>query len=160
MSEKLSAKEILKNKFWIVESEGEKVATLSINEDSQYMFSNNTGTRFFKNIKQLSKNLNADITWTSINNEHPKEQDFEVYGYSTSCTPYNPMFDVKQRLALFTKSEKSKSLYCAGYFIIKFDKGWVKSFCPKLITVERYETKGPFKSDLEMRHELSRANAK
>ena len=59
MSEKLSAKEILKNKFWIVESEGEKVATLSINEDSQYMFSNNTGTRFFKNIKQLSKNLNA-----------------------------------------------------------------------------------------------------
>ena len=160
MSEKLSAKEILKNKFGIVESEGEKVATLSINEDSQYMFSNNTGTRFFKNIKQLSKNLNADITWTSINNEHPKEQDFEVYGYSTSCTPYNPMFDVKQRLALFTKSEKSKSLYCAGYFIIKFDKGWVKSFCPKLITVERYETKGPFKSDLEMRHELSRANAK
>ena len=160
MSEKLSAKEILKNKFWIVESEGEKVATLSINEDSQYMFSNNTGTRFFKNIKQLSKNLNADITWTSINDEHPKEQDFEVYGYSTSCTPYNPMFDVKQRLALFTKSEKSKSLYCAGYFIIKFDKGWVKSFCPKLITVERYETKGPFKSDLEMRHELSRANAK
>ena len=100
------------------------------------------------------------ITWTAINDESPKEQDFEVYGYSTSCTPYNPMFDVKQRLALFTKSEKSKSLYCAGYFIIKFDKGWVKSFCPKLITVERYETKGPFKSDLEMRHELSRANAK
>jgi hypothetical protein len=70
------------------------------------------------------------------------------------------MFDVKQRLALFTKSEKSKSLYCAGYFIIKFDKGWVKSFCPKLITVERYETKGPFKTDIEMRQELSKANAR
>jgi hypothetical protein len=70
------------------------------------------------------------------------------------------MFDVKQKLALFTKSPKSKSLYCAGYYIIKFDKGWVKSFCPKLITVERYETKGPFKSELEMRQALSKANAR
>jgi hypothetical protein len=51
-------------------------------------------------------------------------------------------------------------LYCAGYYIIHFDKGWVKSFCPKLITVERYETKGPFKTDLEMRTALSKANAR
>ena len=65
------------------------------------------------------------------------------------------MFDVQQKVALFTKSEKSKSLYCAGYFIIKFDKGWVKSFCPKLITVERYETKGPFRTDMEMKLVLS-----
>ena len=89
-----------------------------------------------------------------------KPKEFEIYGFSTSCAPYNPMFDVKQRLALFTKSKKSKSLYCAGYFIIRFDKGWVKSFCPKLITVERYETEGPFKTDLEMRQQLSRANAR
>lgn len=160
MSEKLSAKEILKNKFWIVESEGEKIATLSIGDDSQLMYSsNNTGTRFYKNIKALTKTLNADITWSPLE-PVAEEKDFEIYGFSTSCAPYNPMFDVKQRLALFTKSEKSKSLYCAGYFIIKFDKGWVKSFCPKLITVERYETKGPFKTDLEMRQHLSRANAK
>lgn len=68
------------------------------------------------------------------------------------------MYDVKRKLPLFTKSEKSKSAYCAGYYIIKFDKGWVKSLCPKLITVERYEFKGPFKNELEMRQELSRAN--
>jgi hypothetical protein len=59
---------------------------------------------------------------------------------------------------LFTKSNKSKSAYCAGYYIIRFDKGWVKSFCPKLITIERYEFKGPFKTEIEMRSELSRVN--
>lgn len=161
MTEKLSAKEILKDKFWIVESEGEKVATLSIGDDSQLLYSSNTtGTRFYKNIKALTKNLNADITWSPIEPVESKPKTFEIYGFSTSCAPYNPMFDVKQRLALFTKSKKSKSLYCAGYFIIKFDKGWVKSFCPKLITVERYETEGPFKTDLEMRQQLSRANAR
>lgn len=158
MKTKLSAKEILKDKFWIVESEGEKVGTLSINEEHQYMLSNNAGTRFFKNIKQLVKNLDADITWTSASSTTKEEHI--VHGYPTSCTPYNPMFNVQQKLALFTKSEKSKSLYCAGYFIIRFDKGWVKSFCPKAITVERYETRGPFKTEIEMRQELSRVNAK
>ena len=39
-----------------------------------------------------------------------------------------------------------------------FEKGWVKSFCPKLITVERYETQGPFKTKLEMKTALSNAN--
>lgn len=163
MTSKLSAKEILKDKFWIVEEEGEKVATLSINEEQQYMLSNSSGTRFFKNLKQLKKSLNADIDWTTVSSKDNTSVDptnNEVYGYPTSCVPYNPMYDVKQKLALFTKSEKSKSLYCAGYYIIRFDKGWVKSFCPKLITVERYETRGPFKTDIEMRQELSRANAK
>ena len=70
------------------------------------------------------------------------------------------MFDIKRRLPLFTKSEKSKSIYCAGYYIIKFNKGWVKSFCPKLITIERYKSKGPFKTDIEMRQQLSITNAK
>jgi hypothetical protein len=68
------------------------------------------------------------------------------------------MYDVKRKLPLFTKSDKSKSMYCAGYYIIRFDKGWVKSFCPKLITLERYEYKGPFTSDIEMRSELSNAS--
>ena len=158
MSDKVNAKEILKNKFWIVESGGEKVGTLSINDEMQYMLSDKQGTRFFNNLKQLQKKLNVEISWTE--NTESITSESEVHGYPTSCTPYNPIFDVKRKLALFTKSKKSKSLYCAGYYIIHFDKGWVKSFCPKMITVERYETRGPFKSEIEMRQELSRVNAK
>ena len=69
------------------------------------------------------------------------------------------MYDVKRKLPLFTKSKKSKSLYCAGYYIIRFDKGWVRSFCPKLVTIETYESKGPFRTEIVMRQELSKANA-
>ena len=83
----------------------------------------------------------------------------EVYGFPTSCYPYNPMFNVQKKLPLFTKSGASKSLYCAGYYTIKFDKGWVKSFCPKLITIERYEYRGPFKTELEMKQALSNAKS-
>lgn len=157
----VNAKEVLKDKFWIVESEGERVGTLSVNEDKQYMLTNGEGTRFFSNIKQLKSSLNTEISWTSNeSNIINDDVDREVYGFPTSCAPYNPMYNVISKLPLFTKSEKSKSLYCAGYFIIRFDKGWVKSFCPKLITVERYETHGPFKTELEMRSALSNANAR
>ena len=151
----INAKEILKDKFWIVEDNGMRVGTLSISDD-QYMLSDAKGIHFFKNTKQLQKSLQTNINWTKLDIKETVAKD--VHGFPTSCDPYNSMYDVKRKLPLFTKSEKSKSLYCAGYYIIRFDKGWVKSFCPKLITVERYETKGPFKTDIEMRQELSRVN--
>ena len=68
------------------------------------------------------------------------------------------MFDVKRKLPLFTKSGDSKSLYCAGYYVIRFDKGWVKSFCPKAITLQRYEYQGPFKTSQEMKTVLNSLN--
>lgn len=154
MKHKIIAKEVLKDKFWIVEDEGVRVGTLSIN-DEQYMLSDKTGTHFY-NERQLKKRLGKELEWEKLTIK--KSTIKEVHGYPTSCIPYNPLFDVKRKLPLFTKSEKSKSLYCAGYYVIKFDKGWVKSWCPKLITVERYETRGPFKNEIEMRQELSNAN--
>jgi hypothetical protein len=68
------------------------------------------------------------------------------------------MYNVKKKLPLFAKSDKSKSQYCAGYYVIKFRKGWVKSFCPKLITLERYPFQGPFKTESEMKSTLNIVN--
>ena len=151
----VNAKEVLNGKFWILEDHGVKIGTLSLN-DERFMFSNSKGTMFFENKKQLQKSL-GDFSWTSLEiSEVPSSK--VVHGFDCSCTPYNEMFDLKRKLPLFTKSNKSKSLYCAGYYIIKFDKGWVKSFCPKAITVERYVSKGPFKTNIEMRKALSQAN--
>lgn len=153
----IKAKSILKNKFWIVENDNQRIGTLSWSDD-RYMFSNSAETCFFDNQSQMKIKFGVDIIWSDGSEDVKKTQEFSVHGFPTSVTPYNSMYDVKHKLPLFTKSEKSKSLYCAGYYIIQFDKGWVKSFCPKLITVERYETRGPFKTELEMRSELTRVN--
>jgi hypothetical protein len=108
----------------------------------------------------MKKKFGVDIIWSEADLPLDTDIKFDVHGFPTSVKPYNTMYDVKRKLPLFTKSEKSKSSYCAGYYIIRFDKGWVKSFCPKQITIERYKFKGPFKTDLEMRQELSRANSR
>lgn len=150
---------ILKDKFWIVEEEGVRIGTLTITED-KYMFSSPDGIRYFDSEKALKKVFGKNILINNVEEKKNEKVEKAVYGFVTNTTPYNPVYDVRRKLPLFTKSEKSKSLYCAGYYIIHFEKGWVKSFCPKLITVERYETQGPFKTELEMRQALSKANAK
>ena len=156
----IKTKTILKDKFWILEDEGVRVGTLSIAED-KFMFAGPTGTKYFNSERALKKTFGEGVMINEVPQvEETTNSNNEVYGYPTSTTPYNPLLDVKRKLPLFTKSKKSKSLYCAGYYIIHFDKGWVKSFCPKLITVERYESNGPFKTALEMRTALSKANAK
>jgi hypothetical protein len=156
----LKARAILKDKFWIMEDEGVRIGTLTIAED-KFMFSSPTGIKYFDSERALKKVFGKDLLESQIEiTEAPQTKDKIVYGFPTSTEPFNPVYDVKRKLPLFTKSSNSKSLYCAGYYIVHFDKGWVKSFCPKLITVERYETQGPFKSDLEMRQALSKANAK
>ena len=154
----LKAKPVLKGKFWIVENDNERIGTMSLNDD-RYMFSSKIETCFFDNKRQMKKKFGTEIIWSDHEEVADSlEKQYIVYGFPTSVKPYNTMYDVKRKLPLFTKSDKSKSAYCAGYYIIRFDKGWVKSFCPKLITIERYESKGPFKTELEMRQELSNVN--
>ena len=152
----IKANTVLKNKFWIIEDNGKKVGTLSYSDD-RYLYSCNNETCFFDNQKQISKKLGT-IQWDGELPKTIKNSEKIVHNYPTSVTPFNTMYDVQRKLPLFTKSSKSNSLYCAGYYIIHFDKGWVKSFCPKMVTLEKYEYKGPFKTDIEMRQELSIAN--
>jgi hypothetical protein len=163
----VKAKEILKNKFWIMEDAitEQRIGTLSRDENNHYMYccskqrkSTESRTEYYNCIQDLKKGIGGEILWTASISDANKTVDKVIYNLATSSVPYNAVYDLKRKFALFTKSKKSKSLYCAGYFIIHFDKGWVKSFCPKLVTLEKYEQKGPFKDELEMRQELSRAN--
>jgi hypothetical protein len=153
----LHAKPIIKDKFWIVEKDGEKFATLRKNEDNRFVLSNETGIKIYETKESLTRQFGKDFFIAKIIKEADNNQPNEVHGYATSTTPHNAMFDIQRKLPLFTKSGDSKSLYCAGYYIIRFEKGWVKSFCPKLITLQRYEYKGPFKTDIEMKLALSNA---
>jgi hypothetical protein len=153
----IHAKPVVDGKFWIVEEDGEKIGVLKITEQKKYILSIKDSVKTFENKKSLFNTFGENF-FTIQSHKHQEETELSIQGYPTSSEPYNPIFDVKRKLPLFTKSDNSKSMYCAGYYIIKFDKGWVKSFCPKLITLERYPYQGPFKTDLEMKQRLANAN--
>jgi|TARA_B100001778_G_scaffold328646_1_gene328393 hypothetical protein len=155
------AKTLVKNKFWIVEQDGQKLGTLQKQEDNGWIFLSKKDSRqVFHTPESLYTRFGVDIfaesSMARIEDE-VQTDNFEVHGYPCSQHPYNPMFDVQKQLPVYTKTPKSKSQFCAGYYIICFEKGWRKAYCPKMITLSRYKYKGPMKTKLEMQQVLNNA---
>jgi hypothetical protein len=151
----LQAKQILQDKFWILEDAGIRIGTISKNEEG-FLINTKGKVDFYKSENQLKKQFGKNFLVAEIKND--SQNTSEVNGFPTKGIPYNSMYDIKKKLPLFTKSEKSKSVYCAGYYLVKFNVNWLKSFCPKLITIERNEYIGPFKTELEMKAMLKHVN--
>tara|TARA_B100001287_G_C22682422_1_gene531266 strand:- start:1509 stop:1979 length:471 start_codon:yes stop_codon:yes gene_type:complete len=151
----VKAKPILENKFWIVEEEGIRIGTLSKEEEGFVVASKGTVSRY-KSENALKRKLGKNLFVATLPANTTNEK--EVHGYPTRSEPFNSMYDIKEKLPIFTKSKKSKSLYCAGYYLVKFNINWLKSYCPKLITLQRNKYLGPYKTEIEMKAALSNAN--
>lgn len=143
----IHAKTIVANKFWIVEQDGAKIATLHKQENNKFLLSANDNKLWFNKKDEIVSLFGNSFFTPSIPAKMPAIQN-ECHGYTTKSKPYNAMYDVRRKLPLFTKSNQSKSLYCAGWYTVKF-KNWVLLYCPKLITIDQYESHGPFFTKLE-----------
>ena len=157
----VKAKTLVKDKFWIVEEHGQKLGTLQKKDDNGWIFlSKKDHRQVFHTQESLFTRFGFNIFEKTSTPEEPiieQTDNFEVHGFPCSQHPYNPMFDVQKQLPVYTKTPKSKSQFCAGYYIICFEKGWRKAYCPKMITLSRYKYKGPIKTKIEMQQVLNNA---
>lgn len=153
----LLARTIVKNKCWVVENDGNKVATILANDNDKGVTLVHDGQRErFSSLKLLSDRYNIIVDKTKV--AKVVKETHDVYGYPCENKPQNALWDVQHKLPVFTKGSKSKSFFCAGYYIVQFNNGWVKSYCPKLITLNRYPYHGPFMTKEEMQVQLKIAN--
>ena len=111
----------------------------------------------FRSLSELKTQLGIELFEESVRKktQDTNEKNYVIYDFPCSYKPYDPVYSVKEKLPLFAKSPKSKSRYCAGYYIILRGKNWATSFCPKLITIQRYPYFGPFKTKEEMKAKLN-----
>ena len=151
----LLAKSVVKNKCWIVEQDGTKIATIHANEQGVTLVQATTREQF-PNLKTLSDRYNIIIDKSKP--AKVAKESHEVYSYPCDNKPQNALWDLHHKLPVFTKGSKSKSFFCAGYYIVQFNNGWVKSYCPKLITLNRYPYQGPYKTVDERNIQLKIAN--
>jgi hypothetical protein len=152
----LKATPVVKNKFWIVERDGEKVATIQSTDDG-VVWVDDAHREKYATIKMLKDRHNVEFARTV--GKVKKALPTEVNGFPATGKVYNALFDVSKRLPIYTKEDKSKSFYCAGYYIVRLNSNWSKTFCPKLITLQRYEFEGPFKTVEEQQKALKEKNA-
>lgn len=137
------AKPVVKNKYWIVEEDGHKIATIQAIDEGGYAYVHNDQRERFPSINLLSNKYNIVFDNPKTAKSKPVH---DCYGFPCDGVPYNEVWDVNRRLPIYNKEAKSKSLYCAGYYVVKFNNAWVKEFCPKNITIARYEYHGPYRT--------------
>ena len=134
------AKPVIKNQFWILRDENEKIGNIEATIDGFKVKINNDVQKF--------KTINMVKQRTGINFESPTAKKTvvldHVHGYPAGCKAYNPLYEIKLQLPLFTKTKKSKSWYASGYYRVKQGKRWEIVQSPKLITLKRYPYFGPF----------------
>jgi hypothetical protein len=154
---KAIAKVLVPNKVWILEERGSKLGTLN-KEKKGYAFFKNGVKVELDNLTAVKEKFGVEIFKENLTKKTVSTEMQSIYDYPCKSKPYGPVYNIRKKLPIYAKSAKSKSLYCAGYYLIKFKKGWAKAFCPKLITLERYPFQGPFKTEEIMKNILNLIN--
>ena len=144
------SKVLIPNKEWIIAQQGSKIGSVA-KQKKGYVFLRNGKLINFKNLDEIQQKLGISISVPYIKKSAPVvSTEYIIYDYSCNSKPYNAVYNLKKKLPIFAKTQKSKSWYCAGYYLIKDKNIWIKSHCPKLITLERYAYIGPFKLESEV----------
>jgi len=146
---KFNAKTIIRDKFWIVEQNGEKLGSVK-NENNQYVyFNNNTQTPVILNEKEFKNQF-------KIVNTTDKGTFVDVYGYSTNCEEvYNVR--TEENIPVFTKTMTSNNFHGAGWYAIYFPSiKWSSAYCPRLKTLKSYPFIGPFKTEEDVNLAIKR----
>lgn len=155
-----NAKILIPDREWIIRDDHEKVGSISKSK-SGYLVMRNGKSVGFKDLADIKTKFGIAIFEESINKvrrDPENDKSFSIYDFPCRTQPYNPVYSVKKQLPLYSKNHKSSSRYCAGYYVIKYDKGWIKSFCPKLITLDRHLYQGPFRTLNEAKDLLNTLN--
>jgi hypothetical protein len=152
----LTAKNIVTDKFWIVEQDGSPVATIQTAPDGVVLVRDQQREKF-PSISVLKQKYNIIFNYSrpAIKLSAAQAQQ-KIYGFPTATSAYNILYDVKLQLPVYTQEPDSKCYFCAGYYIINTKTGWELEFNPKLIMLNRYDFQGPFVSESDAQSELHR----
>ena len=152
----IKTKQLLPDRFWIIEHNGSRIGTIQRHDLNQFIVTGTDSSVATLTLDEIDEQFGL-FQQKQLESFEDQEKNIakECYGYPTKHTPYNAVYDVQHKLPLYSKSQNSNNMYAAGYYCVKFPKGWVKGFCPKLSTIAENEYRGPFKTVIEQRKVFS-----
>jgi hypothetical protein len=145
----LIAKPVIDKQFWILQDGTQKVGNVEACAGG-YQVRINNQVEQFKTIRMLQRQV--PIEFETAAKTVQTRPGHEVHGYPTAGRAHNGIWNVPNRLPLYTKTAKSKSWYAAGWYQVKTGRQWQVVQDPKLIILQRYPYHGPFYSE-EAAHE-------
>ena len=154
--------ETVKNKFWIVEDAGIKLGLIrkTGSSDFEVIMQDAVDIETLNldalTLKFGSKILESKQVKKNISVEYGKDID-EVESYPSKHKAFNKALDTNN-IPIYTKTEKSKVIYAAGYYGLHFTGVWRNAYCVKRDTLDTYEYIGPFKTKTQLEAEIARIN--
>jgi hypothetical protein len=137
---KLTAKNVIKDSFWIVERNGNRIGTIKQQAD---------GYLFYDNLTKTNTVYETLDSFKVVENKIKDTVNATVFGYPTyTDTVFN--IEILNNVAVFKKTPHSNIHIAAGYWALLFPMGWRPSFCPKYKTLKEYPHMGPFKIESDM----------
>ena len=149
----LIAKPVIDKQFWILQDGHEKVGNIEACAGGFQVKIHNQVAQF-KTIRMAAQRVNIKFE-PVIKPAVPKSAKNLVYGYPVAGRAFNPMWDVKMKLPVYTKTTKSKSWFAAGWYCVKRGRNWSVTQDPKLIVLQRYPYQGPFYNEQEANENTS-----
>ncbi len=161
---------VLANNFWEVKKDGKKLAFIhetpvgyTLKKTDLKVFSNKNVTENFPSMAELitKYQIRFDTPKKCVAKQpKPNEDTTTLFGYPINSLAYNKIFDYKNGLPLYTKTPKSKSYFCAGWYAIQnknvqdcdlFEdtldpKSYSIVYNPKIILLQRSKFHGPYKT--------------
>ena len=138
----LVAKPVIDKQFWILQDGDQKVGNIEACAGGYQVKIQNQIAQF-KTIRMAAERINIQFeSIKKITTGKPIKN--LVHGYPAAGRIYNPMWDIKMKLPVYTKTIKSKSWFAAGWYRVKKGRSWTVTQDPKLIVLQRYAYAGPF----------------
>ena len=142
----LIALPVIDKQYWILKDNDRKVGNVEACAGG-YQVKINDQIAQYKTIKMVEQRVH--VQFESIPKVVKEKPTNSVHGYPVAGRMYNPMWDVPQKLPIYTKTNKSKSWFAAGWYQVKKGRAWQVLQGPKLIMLQRYPYHGPFHSKEE-----------
>jgi hypothetical protein len=139
------AKPVIDKQFWILQENNQKIGNIEACAGGYQVRINNQIAQF-KTIKLAARHINIEFE-PAVKSTNTKLVADHVHGYPVAGRIYNPMWDVSQQLPVYTKTNKSKSWFAAGWYNVRKGRTWKTVLAPKLIVLQRYAYQGPFYSE-------------
>ena len=144
----IKAKEVLKNKFWVLVDKEDRVGEMeSTDQGYKLQFDNKPGMTC-KSLAEISRQI-PEFRVVRLKPQQPDEERM-CMGYPAKTKVHSPLWDMGLRVPVYLNAKNSKSWYAAGYYLVKFHRTWKTKFCPKIIALQRYEFRGPFKTQEQL----------
>lgn len=136
------AKAVIPDQYWILRDQDRKIGNIQAENDG-YRVRINDQVVHVKTLAMLRERVEVDFENTIV--DTPADiSDNMVHGYPTNATIHNAIWDVKRHLPLWTRDQRSKSWFAAGWYRVRQHRSWRVVMCPKVILLDRYDYRGPF----------------